>query len=251
MISRGLGLASFLGGLALVAGFSFADPPRSAPAAPSSYAPAADLVAQVDYYMGRISDALASPAEYDADKQSRVDKDANTVAALALVLGQHDQKNKYQAASAGMIAAAQRLAAASADAASAARELAALKAASQVSGEPAPWGEVASLPALMKQVPIVNNSLRRGLDPAKFKKQKNTVAEQAATLAAIAEASWHDTSNATDVEDTAAWRKYCVEMRDAAAAVNTAAHESDVAAAGVAAKRLALSCDGCHAKFRQ
>jgi hypothetical protein len=244
-----LGPATVIAALLLGAGLSLADPP--APVQPSAYAPAADLAAQVDYYLKRLDDALSSPTDYDADKQARVNKEANTLAAIALVLGQHDQESKYQAASATMIKAAQALAEVSKDFAASRAALAALQAAAASKSEPIAWGEVASLPALMQQVPIVNNSLRRSLEPARFKKQAAQVAEQAATLAAIAEASWHDTSNATDDADTAAWRKFCVEMRDAAAGVNLAAHKNDQPAAASAAKKLAQSCDSCHAKFRQ
>ncbi len=224
---------------------------ETAPPKASAYAPAADLVAQVDYYLGRMSDALASKADYDADKQKRVSKDANTLAAIALVLGQHDEKSKYQGASAAIIKAAQALAEATEDFDASQAALAEVKtAAAQGPAAPVAWGEVASLTALMQQVPIVNNSLRRALEPNKFKKQAAQAAEQAATLAAIAQASWYDTSNVSEDAETAAWRKFCEEMRDAAADVNTAAHRGDQPAAAEAAKRLALSCDGCHAKFR-
>jgi hypothetical protein len=235
--------------LALGAGLSVAEPPAGPK--PSEYAPAADLAAQIDYYFKRLDEALAAPADYDADKQGRVKKDANTVAAISLVLGQHDQPSKYQAASAAMIKAAQALAEASKDFAAAKEAFSALKGAAETKSEPIAWGEVASLPALMQQVPIVNNSLRRSLAPARFKKQAGQIAEQAATLAAIAQASWHDTSSAADDADAVAWRKFCDEMRDAAAGVNAAAHKLDQPAADAAAKKLAQSCDSCHAKFRQ
>jgi hypothetical protein len=253
--SKIIGLRKLVGTAILVAGITAfgvcAEAAEPATPKASAYAPAADLAAQVDYYLGRMTDALADKAGYDADKQKRVSKDANTLAAIALVLGQHDQKSKYQAPSAAIIKAAQGLADAAEDYDKSQTALAELKTAvASGAADPVAWGEVASLAALMQQVPIVNNSLRRSLEPGKFKKQAALAAEQAATLAAIAQASWFDTSSVAEDSDTPAWRKFCEEMRDAAADVNSAAHRGDQPAAAEAAKRLALSCDGCHAKFR-
>ena len=45
---------------------------------------------QVDYYLGRLGEALADSKDYDEAKQSRVNKDANTLAALGLALVLHD-----------------------------------------------------------------------------------------------------------------------------------------------------------------
>src|SRR3954452_19671892 len=63
-----------------------AEPPKI-----SEFAPSKDLLQQVDFFVGRISESLADPADFDGAKQSRTLKDANTLAALALVLGAHDQ----------------------------------------------------------------------------------------------------------------------------------------------------------------
>src|SRR6476659_7477363 len=63
-----------------------AEPPKI-----SEFAPSKDLLQQVDFFVGRISESLADPADFDGAKQSRTLKDANTLAALALVLGVHDQ----------------------------------------------------------------------------------------------------------------------------------------------------------------
>ncbi len=75
------------------------------------------------------------------------------------------------------------------------------------------WQPVAPLSALMQQVPIVNNSLRRGLEANRFKRQQKQSAVQSATLAAIAQVAAYDLSAADD--DTAAqWQTLCREMRD-------------------------------------
>lgn len=239
-------------------------PPSPAPPSPaapsasaaaqkaSSYAPVADLTAQVDYYLGRASEALANPADYDEAKQSRVHKDGSTLAVLLLVLGNHDEANKYQGKAAGLVHAAEALAAGSEDYAKAKPALDELnRALAAGQGESAAWGEVAEMAPLMKQVPVVNNALRRSLEPARFKKQSAQVAQQAATLAAIAQAAQFNTSAVASAADTAKWQAFCLDMRDAAGALNQAAHAGDQPAASAAAKRLALSCDKCHAVFRQ
>ncbi len=220
---------------------------------PSTYAAAADLVAQADFYLDRLTEALSNPADYDEAKQSRVRKDANTLAVLALVLGRHDEANKYRGRAAAMIPLAISLANQAADPPASTKNLADLKAAATAEGaagaEPA-WTQVADLAALMKQVPVVNASLKRGLDPARFKKQSAQIAGQAATLAAIAQASWFDTAAISDAADVAKWQQLCAEMRDAAGTIGAAARSGDQAAASAGFKRMTVSCDACHAVFR-
>ncbi len=82
---------------------------RAAPAAttpvgadqpqPSQYAPAADLVEQAEYDIGRLSQALASEKDFDKDLQKRSKNDVHTLSAIVLVLAKHDQPNKLQSAS--------------------------------------------------------------------------------------------------------------------------------------------------------
>ncbi len=242
--------AALSGALFLLAAHRSAAAPPDPPKA-SIYAPAADLAAQVDFYLNRLSETLANQAEYDEAKQSRAVKDASTVAALSLVLGRHDESNKYQAGAVGMIQAAQGLVEGAEDYGKAKSALDALnQAAASGKGDVPPWADVAPLGALMKQVPIVNNSLRRSLEPSRFKKQSVQVAQQAATLAAIAQASLFDTSMVSDAAETDKWQQFCTQMRDAAGAMNSAAHAGDQAATAAAQKRLTQSCDACHAVFR-
>ena len=55
------------------------------PPAVSSYAPAQDVVSQIDYYLvNRMGKSLASKDKYSAGLQKRVKKDANTLAVLLL-----------------------------------------------------------------------------------------------------------------------------------------------------------------------
>ncbi len=211
----------------------------------------ADLTGQVDYYLGRLGEALADGKDYDDAKQSRVSKDANTLAVLALALSMHDTENKFRGDA--LIKAAQQLAESSSSFEPAALALAEVKQAAAGGGQPpaeAKWGKVASLDALMKQVPIVNNGLKRGLEPARFQRLAVQSAGQAATLAAIAQAVAYDDEVAKEPADAALWRTLCEQMRDAAAEVNAAIHAGSAERAQAGMQRLAQNCDACHEKFR-
>ena len=89
------------------------------------------------------------------------------------------------------------------------------------------WEQVASLEELMKQVPTVNATLKRGLTPQRFKTLQKQSAGQAATLAAIAQTVMADTQAVKDPADLDKWYQDCAEMRDAAGAVNAAIHADD------------------------
>lgn len=217
---------------------------------PSQYAPAADLVEQADFYIGRLGEALANEKEFDKDVQNRAKNDAHTLAVIALVLARHDEPNKLQAAT--FLPAVRKLAEVAGDHGPAVAALAEVKRIAAEGGPPAAevaWQPVAPLDALMRQVPIVNNSLRRGLDANRFKRQQKQTAGQAATLAAIAQAASFDLSDADDASADE-WRTLCHEMRDVAGQINSAVHAGDPSQAQAGAKRLAQNCDACHEKFR-
>src|SRR5262249_8370456 len=80
------------------------------PAKISAFAPAKDLLEQVDFYIGRVEQSLAEPADFDEAKQSRTVKDANTLAVLALVLGAHDEQHPLKESMPAMLKGAQALA---------------------------------------------------------------------------------------------------------------------------------------------
>ncbi|MGD9721331.1 MAG: hypothetical protein AB7O59_08985 [Pirellulales bacterium] len=224
------------------------------PAAPvSTYAPATDLLEQVDFFTGRVSESLAAPAAFDLAKQSRTLKDANTLAVLALALALHDQDFPQKAAMPALLQAAQQLAAADADYAKASLALAQIKAARQGQAPAVDipkWEKVASLPLLMKQVPLIHTALKRGIDPRRLARQKAQAAGQAAALAAIAQASQFDDEYAKTPEQIENWRRLCGDMRDAAGSVNAAIAAADLQRVDESMKRLTQSCDACHAAFR-
>jgi hypothetical protein len=182
--------------------------------------------------------------------QKRAKNDAHTLAVIALVLARHDEPNKLQAAA--FLPAVRRLADVAGDYGPAVAALAEVKRVAAEGGPPAAdvaWQTVAPLDALMRQVPIVNNSLRRGLDASRFKRQQKQTAAQAATLAAIAQAASFDLSDADDASADD-WRALCRDMRDVAGQINSAVHAGDSSQAQTSAKRLAQNCDACHEKFR-
>ena len=216
----------------------------------STFAPAADLASQADRYIKDLEKAVASEEEYK-DSVEKISKESNTLIVIALALGLHDQPNKYQATAGAVVKAAQAVAATK-DFASASKAIAALKAAAEGQGNAdvtLKWEKVAALPELMKQVPVINSKLKLNTKPGKFKKKAKDTAGYTAVIAAIAQGSMADTSATKSADQVPQWRKFSTAMRDDAGAVNAAIHQGDQAAADEAMKKLAQSCDDCHAVF--
>jgi len=242
-----------LAGLTLVLGVGVraADPP-AAPKA-SAFAPVDDLDKQLTYYLDRIDKALADKAEYDEGKQSRVKKDANTVAILALTIGMHDGEHKLKANAGGVIKAAQELSKASdkfegAKAASEAMQ----KAATATAGtKVTKWEKAGDMVALMKAVPLINNTLKKAAADLAKGKNAETAAGAAATMAAIAQGTLVDTEAVKNAADTPKWYQFSAEMRDAAGEVNKLAKAKDQAAMAAAMSKLSKTCEDCHAVFRK
>lgn len=233
-------VAVLLAGVALAA-----DAPKV-----STFAPAKDLVAQVDYYVDRLENAVKDESEYK-DAGDKVVKDANTLAVLALTLGLSDEDSKYKKAASGLLKASQKLCAAK-DFASAKAGVAAVKEALSSSGDVSAlkWEEkVASLPALMAQVPLVNSRLKRNVGGIRFAKMAKENAGESATLAAIAQASMANADDVKKFGDAVKWCKFCADMRDAAGALNAAIQKKDKDAAGTTMTKLAKTCDDCHEVF--
>ncbi len=218
----------------------------------SAYAPVKETESQLVYYLERIEKDLTDEATYEEDQQNRVALDASTVAVLAILLGMHDEETKYQKQASKVIELAIELADSSSEFADAKEKLAELKAAvdSGTSAGKTTWEPAADLGLLMKQVPIVNNSLRRGVTGRRFARSIDSTAGHAVTLAAIAQASLIDTSYCGDEEDEKEWQKICADMRDASAEVYKAlrAKNQDRAKAGIA--KIVKTCDACHHRFR-
>lgn len=217
----------------------------------STFAPAKYLNDQVDYFLKRIGQDLADQTTYGEDQQGRVAKDASTLAALSLALGKHDEQHPRKQAAPQMVEAAVALADSADDFEAAAEALQQLrKALDSKSEQTLEWEPVANLTLLMQQVPIINNSLRRGVTGRRFKRQTERTAGFAATLAAIAQASLPDTDYCEDEEAQQKWQAICRDMRDASGEVLQAVRNKDQAAAKRGLDRIVMTCDACHHEFR-
>lgn len=220
----------------------------------SEFAPVEDILSQIDYYLDRLEAALSDEAEYSAGKKKRVVKDSNTLVVLLLATGLHDQESKLQAAAPGLLPLAQKLAASADDYAQAKGVFGELRSAAEQSltgGEPLKWEKVASLGQLMKQVPTINNRLKRSLRESKFEKDAEKSAGYSAVLAVIAQAAMADTHEVKNPDDTQKWYDFCTTMRNAAGEINSAVRTKDFDAATAAMERLKNNCDDCHAVFRK
>ncbi|NQT38255.1 MAG: cytochrome c [Planctomycetes bacterium] len=233
-------------GVLAVGSVALADPPPAPKI--SSFAPAADLSTQLAEYLTELEEAVASEQEFE-DSQETLVKDASTVVVIALALGLHDEDNKYKAAAPGLLKAAQALAVAK-DYAAAKAGVAAVKAAAAGSaGGELKWEKVASLEALMEQVPRISSKLKRYIRGSRFESKADDTAGFSAVIAAIGQGALADSHEAKDDAQVQQWYGFSAEMRDAAGAVNAAIRAQDEDAATAAMERLGESCDSCHAVF--
>jgi cytochrome c556 len=236
---------------AFVAGAKFASEPPAPPKV-STFAPAADLISQVEYYQKRMETALASEADFDEAKQARIVKDASVMAVLAQHLAMHDTDHPLKGSAAAAAQAAQKLITAT-DFKSASESYRELENALAGKGPDveAKWGKVAAMGQLMKQVSVINASLKRGLQPSRLKSQAKKTTGESATLAAIANSLLFDTHEVKNEADMPDWYDYSAEFRESAGALNAAIKTGQVAKVSPALKRMSTSCDTCHKKFQK
>ena len=223
----------------------------------SAFAPAEDLARQADKYIESLKNTVASKEEYD-DSEGKVGRESNTLAVIVLALGLHDKDNKYKDKAPALIRAAKDVAAT--EGYDAATKYAAAKKAVAALGEVAAadgraggklkWEKVASLPDLMKQVPMVNTKLKLCLSKANFKKKAKDSAGYTAVIAAIAQGAIADTSATKNADQVKLWQKFSKAMRDHAGAANAAIHKGDAAATDKAMQKLNQSCEDCHKVFK-
>jgi hypothetical protein len=239
-------------GVLLASGPAAAADVAAPPPAPkvSTFAPAKDLATAADQYIKSLAKSVATEEDYK-DDQGKIARESNTLIIIALALGLHDEESKYQAHAGALMKAAQAVAATK-DYASAKKAIAALPDAAQGDANAdaqLKWEKVASLPELMKQVPYINNRLKRAIKPAKFKAKAKDSAGYTAVIAAIAQgsmANWSETEKPKEVKQ---WYEFEVAMRNDAAALNKAIHKGDERAAAKAMKKLQQGCEDCHAVF--
>jgi len=231
------------------------DAPAMPPAPKVSiFAPAEDLDNQVDQYIKDLERIVATEEEYKdsiGESTNKIANDSSTLAVIALALGLHDQESKYKVQAGALMKAARELAATK-DYESAKKGVAALKDAAEGKGEAdveLKWQKVASLPALMKEVPLINTKLKRMVKGPLFKRRAKDTAGYTAAIAAIAQGSMADISEAKNREQVKQWYVFSAAMRDHAGSVNAAIHRGDEPGAAEEMKKLAQSCEDCHAVF--
>ena len=118
--------------------------------------------AQVETIVKAIDKDLADESDYTPDHQNRIFLNAHTLIVLGRTLADHDEDHAMKQFAPGLIAEAAVLADSVEDYAQARQALAAVKSAlEQPAGVAADADLAPDLEALMKQVPIVNNSLPR------------------------------------------------------------------------------------------
>ncbi len=230
-----------------VGGLQAAEAPK-APAL-STLVNAEDLVGQVEKYVETLEECVENLDEYE-DSVAKIERYSNGLTVIALAIGLHDQDSPLRKAAPVLVKASQELAAAK-DFAGARAGVAKVKAALSANGNPSTlkWSKVAALHALMKQVPLVNTRLKRYVKPSRFEKSAKDIAGNSAALVAIAQGSMGSADETEAPDKVAEWFKYCVEMRDAAGALNKAVHANNEEAAKVAMGALQQSCEDCHAVF--
>lgn len=214
----------------------------------TAYAPLEVTAAQLVAYVTSLEKYVADEAEF-TENLPRIVRDANTVIALALVLGLHDQPNEYKSAAPTIIKAAQTAAEAKTFAA-AKKDIASVKAAlKSTAGGQLNWEDnVASMKQLMVQVPLLDGRIKTGL--RRFAK-KDEMAGQAVTIAVLCQASIPYVKDTEAPTEEDKWIEACIAGRNAAASLYSAISAGDKAASQAAYDAMSKTCDKCHETFHK
>jgi class 3 adenylate cyclase len=225
----------------------------------SEFAPAEDLVAQVSEYVEELEECVESEEEYQ-DSVEKLAKQSNTLILIAVALGLHDSDNQYKTAAPAMLKAAQQLAAAEDYGAAKAAVEAFKQATTSTAGDPPElkWGRLASLPEIMKAVPLINTKMKRPLrSESRLERSLEDVTGHSAVLAVIAQGSLDSAGETEKPNEVGTWQALCVAMRDAAAEVNAAARRFGEAPSAegyektkAAVEALNQNCEDCHEVFK-
>jgi hypothetical protein len=214
--------------------------------------PAGDLIAQAEFFLGRIAESLSGAGGYDEPEQARVQKDSQTLAILYLCLARHEQQHALSGVAAAQYDAARQIAESykdSAKAKAALEKLAAVSKGTPTTGNPPAWRPVGEIPVQMKHSQFVENRMKRGLsDERSFKRRAKETAGYVATMAAFGQV-WRLMAPKDDPHGK--WAQFSDEQREAAGTLNGAIHKQDWPAARDAARTLTQSCNACHDIYRK
>lgn len=214
--------------------------------------PVEDLKQQTAFFFERLDESLADASKYGLAKHARVKKDAATIALLVAGRSEAGEIPTIQANEASRIAMA--LVSRANKFPEAARQLAALRKTLDAT-DPMPaaaeekleWPTV-DMGQLMKQMEFVDNRLKQTVnDAADFAQARDSAAGYAATLWAMAA----DMEAVPAKVDPEKWRKMSTAMRVEAAETNAKAHAGDFSATREAFRKLAATCNACHADYRR
>jgi hypothetical protein len=241
----GLAVMMLLAAVVAVAA-TMPEPPRV-----STFASTEDLIGQLREYVSELEESVESKNDY-LDAKEKLAKDADTVLLIALALGLHDEDNKFKQAAPGLVKTAAKVAKAT-DFEAAKAAVQAVKEAGGSKGDPSQlsWQDAhaTSLPALMKQVPLINTKMKRWLRGSYFKSRADRTTGMSAVLATIAQGSMVLADKTDKPGEAEKWHVFCAQMRDSAARLNAAIRSQDQETARQELKHLTQSCDDCHAIF--
>ena len=218
----------------------------------STFAPAKDLASQVSEYVEDLEKAVADKNDFEESK-AKVARSASTLAVIGLTLGLHDEDSKYKKAAPALVKACQETAEAKDYDAAVAGVAAIKKAIKSCDGDPSTlkWEKAASLKELMEVVPLINTKLKRYTRGKRLTSKADDTKGYTAVIAAIAQSSTFNADETEKPTETAAWEKFCVQMRDAATKTNKAIDAADADKVEAAMGELQQSCDDCHEVFHK
>jgi hypothetical protein len=228
-------------------------PPQAAGAeGPASYAPAADLQRYVEMAVGTLDQDLSQEATYNIPRVKRVARTANTLAAVAVVLGHHDGATPLKEPARAIKQASLLLAEHAGEYQPARSALDELKKviATLPKGPPPAWAATGDIEQLMLQVPVLARELQKSVRGTAFAESRDEAAALSATLAAVARISMLDHTYCANARDQRDWDELCRRMQDAAADSNRAIRAAEREALKHALRQLDHSCDDCHERFR-
>lgn len=225
--------------------------------------PAKDLISQIPDYIKQLERAIADKEDYE-DSKTKIVQKASTLSVIALALGLSEEDHEYKKAAPALLKACQATAnSKDYDAAKAGIE-AIKKALTDKSGDPSTMKQkkVASMEVLMKVVPLVNTKLKKILPVSKKRaktlkknlrggKRKLKAEGCSAVIAAIAQSSISSADETEKPTEVEAWKKFCIQMRDAAIKTNEMVHAADEEKCREAMTALQKSCDDCHKVFHE
>ncbi|MEX2188888.1 MAG: hypothetical protein WD875_18915 [Pirellulales bacterium] len=218
-----------------------------------------DIAAQLRDYAERLGESLEDDGDYNELDQTRVEKDAATVAGLAWLLVKHDDDHALKPAAPALLAAASEITTHYRDfepSAAGYKRLSATLATKEKPGDATTAKDasppVAGTAMLMKQMRFIDNRLQRAAKRRPpTEKTRTDIAGHAATVAALAEPMSGDAKQfAKTADEVRLWQQQSADMAVAAARLNLLANDANAKDFSAAVRALDATCTRCHHDFR-